>query len=408
MSEIVHHIFLSYARKDVTLMQRIKQTLIASGLSVWTDEGISPGTPLWDAAIEKALENAGCMVVILTPNVKDAGGVRAEIHYARIHDVLIFPVLAEGSEIDSVPWSLSGTQWIDIRSSKFFIPGILRLTDSIFQYLQIDREQLMLSAEAMPQQEGGYDLSISNDPLEEIARQFRDSEKKIDLLRQKYQMGFLTLDELQERLRENIILDNDNQWWMMGIESTGWYRYDGGNWVSDSPPGTLSPSRDYSDLDSEEPPTETDSNGDYDSHINAHWIDDENAIADNLFNEAVAIVYEYQIASISFLQKQLQIGYTKAARLLDDMEEQGLVGPNLPDVNSRTLLFATSGTVYDEIYEQAIVLVRRLNKASISLLQRRMRISYARAARLIETMEANGIIGPKKESSRSRDILPYD
>jgi DNA segregation ATPase FtsK/SpoIIIE-like protein len=61
----------------------------------------------------------------------------------------------------------------------------------------------------------------------------------------------------------------------------------------------------------------------------------------------------------------------------------------------------------DELYEKSVELVRRLDKASISLLQRRLRIGYTRAARLIDVMEARGVVGPAKEgSSKPRDVLP--
>jgi len=60
----------------------------------------------------------------------------------------------------------------------------------------------------------------------------------------------------------------------------------------------------------------------------------------------------------------------------------------------------------DEMYEQAVETVRRLNKASVSLLQRRLRIGYTRAARLIDAMEEQGIVGPALEgSSKPRDVL---
>ena len=61
----------------------------------------------------------------------------------------------------------------------------------------------------------------------------------------------------------------------------------------------------------------------------------------------------------------------------------------------------------DELYMRAVDLVRRQNGASVSLLQRKMRIGYARAARLIDAMEDRGIVGPAKEgSSKQRDVLP--
>jgi S-DNA-T family DNA segregation ATPase FtsK/SpoIIIE len=65
-----------------------------------------------------------------------------------------------------------------------------------------------------------------------------------------------------------------------------------------------------------------------------------------------------------------------------------------------------SGGVDDELYAEAVEMVRRLDKASVSLLQRRLRIGYTRAARLIDAMEAQGIIGPPTEGSKPREVLP--
>ncbi len=59
----------------------------------------------------------------------------------------------------------------------------------------------------------------------------------------------------------------------------------------------------------------------------------------------------------------------------------------------------------DALYEEAVELVQRLNKASISLLQRRLRIGYTRAARLIDMMEAEGIVGPAESGSKPREVL---
>ena len=60
----------------------------------------------------------------------------------------------------------------------------------------------------------------------------------------------------------------------------------------------------------------------------------------------------------------------------------------------------------DDVYRQAVDEVRRSGKASISLLQRRLRIGYSRAARIIDQMEADGIIGPEQGGSRGREVLP--
>jgi len=48
---------------------------------------------------------------------------------------------------------------------------------------------------------------------------------------------------------------------------------------------------------------------------------------DPLFNEAVKIVLTHQLASISLIQRRLKIGFNRSARLIEEMEKQGIVGP---------------------------------------------------------------------------------
>jgi len=66
----------------------------------------------------------------------------------------------------------------------------------------------------------------------------------------------------------------------------------------------------------------------------------------------------------------------------------------------------SAGVSYDEedsFYEEAKKLVIEANKASASLLQRRLRIGYARAARLIDILEDRGVVGPG-EGARAREV----
>jgi S-DNA-T family DNA segregation ATPase FtsK/SpoIIIE len=58
----------------------------------------------------------------------------------------------------------------------------------------------------------------------------------------------------------------------------------------------------------------------------------------------------------------------------------------------------------DELFQDAVRLVLEFGKASTSLLQRRLRIGYGRAAHLIDLMERDGIVGPA-DGSRPREIL---
>lgn len=63
--------------------------------------------------------------------------------------------------------------------------------------------------------------------------------------------------------------------------------------------------------------------------------------------------------------------------------------------------------VDDELYDDAVQLVIDMQSASVSMLQRRFRIGYTRAARLIDAMEARNIVGPY-EGSKPRTVLVSD
>ena len=55
--------------------------------------------------------------------------------------------------------------------------------------------------------------------------------------------------------------------------------------------------------------------------------DGEDAGLDEMFDEAVQVVLESKMASVSMLQRRLKLGYSRAARIVDQMEEKGIVGP---------------------------------------------------------------------------------
>ncbi|MBC2301861.1 DNA translocase FtsK [Listeria welshimeri] len=54
----------------------------------------------------------------------------------------------------------------------------------------------------------------------------------------------------------------------------------------------------------------------------------EDEVTDELYHEAVELVVEMQTASVSMLQRKFRIGYNRAARLIDEMEQRGVVGPH--------------------------------------------------------------------------------
>jgi len=74
------------------------------------------------------------------------------------------------------------------------------------------------------------------DPANPAAR-FNDVERSVQRLRRQYTAGRMTRDQLKEELRRLMILDNDGIWWMIGLETDRWYKYNGSEWVLANPPG---------------------------------------------------------------------------------------------------------------------------------------------------------------------------
>jgi S-DNA-T family DNA segregation ATPase FtsK/SpoIIIE len=59
----------------------------------------------------------------------------------------------------------------------------------------------------------------------------------------------------------------------------------------------------------------------------------------------------------------------------------------------------------DDLFKEAVKVVCQYDKASSSLLQRRLSIGYARAARIMDQLEASGVVSPSDGSSKAREVL---
>jgi S-DNA-T family DNA segregation ATPase FtsK/SpoIIIE len=64
---------------------------------------------------------------------------------------------------------------------------------------------------------------------------------------------------------------------------------------------------------------------------------------------------------------------------------------------------AAADEEYDEMYDQAVAIVTETQQASISMVQRRLRVGYNRAARMIEMMERDGVVGPA-DGAKPREV----
>ena len=85
--------------------------------------------------------------------------------------------------------------------------------------------------------------------------------------------------------------------------------------------------------------------------------------------------------------------------------EEVLAGPtDIPDVLSGGDVMGGSAEEIDELYDQAVAIVTETRRASVSGVQRRLKIGYNRAARMVEEMERSGVVG-ELQSNGTRDVL---
>ena len=101
--------------------------------------------------------------------------------------------------------------------------------------------------------------------------------------------------------------------------------------------------------------------------------------------------------------------YEEESEAPDDVEDAEILdsGELEDEDDNRGDTADSSDVTDDKLYEQAVSIVRMENKATVSLLQRRLNIGYARAARIMELLEENGVVGPFA-GSNPREVLPTD
>ncbi len=93
---------------------------------------------------------------------------------------------------------------------------------------------------------------------------------------------------------------------------------------------------------------------------------------------------------VDFLKKQGKPVYEKSILEMKESDSKGGAGEEEED---------------DPQYDAALALVAEARQASISMIQRRLRIGYNRAARIIEKMEQEGVVGPSDGTSKPREVF---
>ncbi|HIU64528.1 MAG TPA: DNA translocase FtsK 4TM domain-containing protein [Candidatus Avacidaminococcus intestinavium] len=98
------------------------------------------------------------------------------------------------------------------------------------------------------------------------------------------------------------------------------------------------------------------------------------------------------------------VGFIKNQAVPTEYKEE-VTSQELGSDNKKQNVFGDEGYCEDELFEDAVRLVMDTKQASSSMLQRKFRIGYTRAARLVDTMEELGIVGPAMGSKPREQIM---
>jgi S-DNA-T family DNA segregation ATPase FtsK/SpoIIIE len=95
----------------------------------------------------------------------------------------------------------------------------------------------------------------------------------------------------------------------------------------------------------------------------------------------------------------------EVSRVMKFIKQQGRPNyrPEVLEAKRETEAAAAAEDEYDEMYDQAVAIVTETQQASISMIQRRLRVGYNRAARMIEQMERDRVVGPA-DGAKPREV----
>ncbi|NCC68951.1 MAG: DNA translocase FtsK, partial [Clostridia bacterium] len=107
---------------------------------------------------------------------------------------------------------------------------------------------------------------------------------------------------------------------------------------------------------------------------------------------------------ISFVKEGSEANYSEdILRQIEKAAEEGVSGGNSSEDKQQSDPTGF-GADYDELLPQAVEVIFETKQASVSMLQRRLKLGYARAARIVDQMEELGVVGPF-EGSKPRQIM---
>lgn len=107
-------IFISYARADSEFALKLAKDLRSAGANLWLDQLDLSAGDRWDIAVEKALKDCACLLVVLSPTSVNSNNVMDEVSFALENHKKVVPVLYRRCDI---PFRIQRLQYIDLTAA---------------------------------------------------------------------------------------------------------------------------------------------------------------------------------------------------------------------------------------------------------------------------------------------------
>lgn len=109
-------LFISYSEKDGAIQEKVRKRLVREGFTVWVNTVDIPTATDFQLAIERGIEKADNIVLLLSPNSIASQYCQQELTYARRYHKRIIPLLVESMDVATLPSDLQMVQFIDFSS----------------------------------------------------------------------------------------------------------------------------------------------------------------------------------------------------------------------------------------------------------------------------------------------------
>lgn len=233
---MMHHVFLSYSRKDMHFMRRIQTDLTKAGFAVWSDENLEPGTTSWQLEIEMAIRNSGCVMCIFSPDAAASPWVREELNYARLNQIQIVPLLARGDAQSSIPFGYSTFQWVDIRNREAYLSNMKRILIDLqkrFKNVPLSPVDPNTSTATVPGLGSNYPVPIQAPSFKGLLPapfewcEIPTGETRVDGVKQKVELFYIAKYPITVA-QFNVFVEDKNgyanvAWWEFSDEAMQWY-----------------------------------------------------------------------------------------------------------------------------------------------------------------------------------------